>query len=166
MDSFPAAAAIVLDQIEGPDSDDPNDPGGLTRFGIALKKHPELTRAQLASFTRDDALAFYRAKYWDAHCCGLMPWRWALAVFDCEVNQGGNAIAWVQQAGGVTQDGKIGPMTTVVTAGRYADEFFRTFLAIRIEHYELDDAMYRRGWLKRVIFIAQQGEHPPEATAA
>lgn len=159
-DFFPAAASAVL-SIEGPDSDDPRDPGGLTRFGIALREHPELTRDQLLAMTRDDALAFYRAKYWDAHRCGEMPWRWGLAVFDGEVNQG-SVIRDAQAALHVSSDGEVGA-ATLAAMGTDAGDGYRTFMALRLIGYAASRGAgtYEKGWFARAIRIAQLGEHPP-----
>lgn len=161
-DFFDAAADLVLDRIEKQDSDDPNDPGGLTRFGIALREHPELTRERLLAMTRGDAVAFYRANYWDNHRCGEMPWRWALGVFDGEVNQGG-VVKFAQEALHVSADGVVGVGTLAAMQLEGADECFRAFLAARLVAYSRDrDAdLYESGWFARVVLIAQMGEHPP-----
>lgn len=164
-DLYPTAARLVFN-IEGPDSDDPHDPGGLTRFGIALNKHPELTRAQLLAFTRDDALAFIRKKYWDAHRCGEMPWRWALGVFDGEVNQG-SVIDLAQQALSVRADGVVGSLTIAAMELANSEEDYRLFLALRLVRYasSRDAATYEKGWFKRVVLVAQLSEDQPVGVA-
>ena len=60
IDHFNAAYARWL-ALEGPDSNDPDDPGGLTRFGISQKYNPEI---DVASLTPDSARAFFYQKYW------------------------------------------------------------------------------------------------------
>ena len=82
-DKFPLAVAIVLEE-EGVFSDDPNDVGGETIFGIARASHPAIPWPP----TKDQSIAIYQAEYWTAHRCGEMPWPWGLGVFDGEVNQG------------------------------------------------------------------------------
>ena len=168
MDFYPTAARLILDKIEGPDSDDPRDPGGLTRFGIALNEHPELTRAQLLAFTKDDALAFIRQKYWDAHRCGDMPWAWAIAVFDGVVNQGA-VVDLAQKALGTKPDGLIGPATLNLMSGTMSDDddALRMFLALRLMRYaaDKDATTYEKGWFKRVVLVAQLGEHQPVGEA-
>ena len=162
-DLFSAAAAIVVDGVEKGDSDDPQDPGGFTRFGIALARHPELTRDQLVAMTQDEALAFIRKKYWDPFRFGDMPWRWALAVFDCEFNQGGHAVAWLEEAEGLVEDGKVGGLVLAAMNGKYNDDLFDAFMAIRLEHYAIGAgaARFGRGWKKRIVHIVRAGEHPP-----
>ena len=79
-DPFTRSVTLVLD-LEGADTDNiATDPdGGLTRFGISSKQHPEV---DVAGLTRDAALAWYRQNVWDAHRCGEMAWPVCLVVFD------------------------------------------------------------------------------------
>lgn len=161
-DLFPAAAAVVLAE-EGVYSDDPVDPGQETKWGISRAAHPEIPDATWQTFTRDDALAIYRAQYWDAHRCGEMPWPWALGVFDAVVNQGHAAVGLAQDALRVAQDGAIGPETLAAMATAPRDDF-EDFLALRLESYARDAKFetYARGWFKRVVNIAMAATAPPE----
>jgi lysozyme family protein len=68
-DLFPLAIAYVL-QNEGGFVNDPKDAGGATNFGItmdtlsiALKRPVSVT--DVKNLTRDEAVAIYRAKYWN-----------------------------------------------------------------------------------------------------
>lgn len=47
----------------------PGDSGGYTRGGVALNRHPELTRVQLDEMTYSDFAAFYRREYWSPNGC-------------------------------------------------------------------------------------------------
>lgn len=73
---------------EGGLSDDPDDPGGLTNFGIALKKHPHLRREDILNMTREKAAVIYRQEYWNPIGAGELPWPLNVAVFDAAVNMG------------------------------------------------------------------------------
>jgi lysozyme family protein len=151
-DLFAAAIAVVLAE-EGPYALEPGDPGGETKWGIARNAHPEISAAAWANFTRNQALAIYRAQYWDAHWCGMMPWRWALAIFDGEVNQG-SVIALAQRALGAKPDGKVGG-DTLGALSRATDEHFAAFMAARarayiaLSRFPTDGA----GWLKRLFNV-------------
>ena len=165
VDFFGPASALIFGE-EGLYSNQPQDPGGETKWGVARAEHPEITDAAWAAWMRADSLALLRTKYWDAHRCGEMPWRWALGVFDGEVNQG-STVKLAQWALGVSPDGEVGPATLAAMAMENADEAFRGFLAMRLMRYAADRnaATYEKGWFKRVVLIAQYGEHPPVGEA-
>lgn len=159
-DLFPQAVAIIL-TLEGVYSNDPSDPGAETKWGIARAEHPEIPDATWASFTRDDALAIYRNKYWDANRCGEMPWPWALCVFDGEVNQG-SVIALCQRCLGVKVDGIVGSGTLVAMAIS-PDENLNLFMALRAKAYiALPRFPYDGdGWFKRLFAVRAAAALPP-----
>ena len=70
MEPFDHALSIVLGH-EGNDTltDDPKDPGGLTRWGISQIAHPSVDVRHL---TREGAAAIYRAEYWEPLQCDEM----------------------------------------------------------------------------------------------
>ena len=157
MDCFETAVALIAG-VEGGWARDPHDPGGETKFGISKRAYPAL---DIASLTIDQAKAIFRRDYWTPHGCAAMPWPWALAVFDGEVNQGG-VVALAQDALGVAKDGVAG-QATLRAMGLAPPDRFRAFLALRAMRYAAanDFARFGRGWLARLIHIAQAAEHPP-----
>ncbi|MGH7091826.1 MAG: glycoside hydrolase family 108 protein [Stellaceae bacterium] len=158
MDAFDAAFAVVA-ALEGGFANEPDDPGGATRFGISKRAYPGLDIARL---TLEDAKAIYRRDYWEAHRCGAMPWRWALAAFDGAVNQGAAAILLLQRALGLAEDGVVGP-ETLRLAAEANDDAFAEFLALRAERYAATAgfARFGRGWLKRLFRVTQAAAHAP-----
>ncbi len=84
MSLFDSAFAIVVGE-EGNYVNDPNDPGGETKFGISKRSYPNLDIRQL---TLDQAKAIYERDYWRALSCDQLPWDIALLTFDAAVNQG------------------------------------------------------------------------------
>lgn len=58
---FLEAADDLIDNWEGGYKDDPDDPGGETKFGITRRFHPTV---DIAKLTRDDAIAIYYRDYW------------------------------------------------------------------------------------------------------
>jgi lysozyme family protein len=70
---------------EGGLANNPNDPGGLTNYGIAKRSHPNVDVAQL---TRSEAALIYRAEYWDPIEGDALPEPVALALLDFAVNSG------------------------------------------------------------------------------
>ena len=159
MDTFDRAFEIVVG-VEGNYVNDPADPGGETKFGISKRSYPDV---DIAALTLDEAKAIHRRDFWDPYKCGDMPWRWALAIYDTELNQGSRAVAWAQEAEGIVEDGIVGGMTLAAMNGQYNDDLFDAFMAIRLAHYAAGAgyARFGKGWFKRVIHIARAGEHPP-----
>ena len=157
-DYFPAAAAIVL-EAEGVFSDDASDPGGETVYGIARKSHPNLSPWPP---TKDQAIAIYRADYWDAHRCGEMPWQFALAVFDGEINQG-SVIKALQTALALRADGVVGEATLHSMTYASAEESLNLFFAARAMAYIALPGfpIYGKGWLKRLMNVRGQAAITP-----
>ncbi len=110
---FQRASAFVLAEEGGNKiTDYPDDPGGLTHWGIALKFHPELTREQLIAMTREQAILIYRDSYWLPGSCFELPDPVCIAHMDACINLGvGGAAEVLQRAVHVTVDGGIGPIT-------------------------------------------------------
>ena len=94
---------------EGGVSNNSDDPGGLTKYGISQRSYPSV---DIANITLDEAKAIYQRDYWDRAQCDRLPPGIAFDVFDTAVNSGiGQAIRFLQRAVGVADDGVIGPMT-------------------------------------------------------
>ena len=78
---------------EGGYSNNPNDPGGPTNFGITLKDYrlyvnPQGTANDVRSMTVDQAKTIYKSKYWDALSCDSLPSGVDYSCFDYGVNSG------------------------------------------------------------------------------
>lgn len=72
--------------FEGGDSNDPDDNGGLTRYGISQRAYPDL---DIKALTLDAAKELYRRDYWDKCGCDRMnDQRHAEIIFDIAVNMG------------------------------------------------------------------------------
>ena len=155
MAAFDKAVSFVLD-LEGGLSDDPADPGGLTKYGISRKAYPDL---DIASLTLRQAKKIYRDDYWRACRCDALPTPVAFAVFDAAVNQGvRTATKTLQKVLRVRQDGAIGPLT--LAAARDADpaSFVRDYLARRAERYAKLRTFSRfgYGWMRRLFGVHQE----------
>lgn len=85
-DSWDKAIEFVL-QAEGGDTvtENPSDPGGLTKYGISKKAYPEL---DIRNLTEEQAKAIYYKDYWTKTGCDRLPYPLDMCVFDCAVNQG------------------------------------------------------------------------------
>ena len=74
MTTFDQAFAIVIGE-EGGYVNDPNDPGGETKYGIAKNSHPNV---DIANLTLDQAKAIYKTEYWDKVFGDTLPRSWPL----------------------------------------------------------------------------------------
>ena len=116
--SFERALPVVLFH-EGGLSDDPSDPGGITKFGVSVRfagsvgidinGNGRTTGEDIRALTVDQATRLYFNYFWRPLRCTELPPGVALIVFDGGVNQGRAAIAkLLQRAVGVAADGIIG----------------------------------------------------------
>ena len=71
--------------IEGGYVNDPNDPGGETKYGICKRDHPTV---DIKNLTIDGAKAIYRSEYWNTAGCDNIPFPMDIVAFDIAVNQG------------------------------------------------------------------------------
>lgn len=147
--TFERAAAFVMD-MEGGYVNDPNDPGGETKYGISKHAYPN---EDIPNLTRDQASAIYLRDYWTPCRCDLLPTGVDLLVFDAAVNQGKDrAVKMLQAAVHVAQDGVIGPDT--VNAARGAgSSLLAEYAAQRMAAYGAipQFARYGLGWARRLM---------------
>lgn len=89
--TFEDAADRVL-KAEGGWSNDPDDKGGLTRFGISQAAYPKL---DLSTLTEQDALNLYKKDYWDRIGAEDLPPEIRAVAFDSAINHG---AGWTRKA--------------------------------------------------------------------
>lgn len=88
---------------------DPDDPGGETKYGIDKRSHPHLNIRKL---TEAEAKDIYWREYWTPMAAEQFPWRLAWVLADIAVNNGRTrAIIWGQELAGAEVDGRLGPKT-------------------------------------------------------
>lgn len=92
MSFFDAAFAIVVG-IEAGYVNDPQDPGGETKYGISKRAYPN---EDIPNLTPERAKFLYRRDYWDKANCDALAWDLALITFDSAVNQGVSFAATLQ----------------------------------------------------------------------
>lgn len=146
---FERALEFVF-KMEGGYSNDTNDPGGETKFGISKRAYPDL---DIANLTREKAAELYRTDYFDACKCGQLPAPLAMLVFDAAVNQGTDAaIRMLQDALGVKVDGVIGPVTLAAAMHSNLKESVPSLVAARSMRYALNVnlKLYGKGWFRRL----------------
>jgi lysozyme family protein len=150
--SFDSAIAQVL-KNEGGLVDNPADPGGLTNWGIALHENPDLTADQIRTMTRDQAVAFYKTRFWDKIQGDSLDTLVAFQILDFAVNAGlGTAIRKAQDVAGVADDGNWGPITRDAVAKVEPLVFVARYAATKIRFYTRLTTFesFGRGWMQRV----------------
>jgi len=111
---------------EGGFVDDPDDPGGATKYGITLGTLQRLGLdldhdgkigiGDVRQMTPEKAAEIYVTHYFEAPGLGALPEAVQASVFDMQVNAGKQAIRILQQllnrmGQSVTVDGALGPQT-------------------------------------------------------
>lgn len=101
--TFEAALQIVL-EFEGGLVNHPDDPGGLTNYGITQAVYDKyrvdngLGKQSVEFISEHEMSGIYRLNYWIAAGCEQLPPHMALIVFDSAVNHGvGRAREWLQE---------------------------------------------------------------------
>lgn len=154
MSIFDRAIDFVL-ECEGGVSNNKNDSGGLTKFGISQKSYPNL---DINNLTREDAIRIYKRDYWNKCGCDELPEQIAFMVFDQAVNQGVYAaIRDLQKAVGVEMDGIIGKITLDAVYNKNVKEVIEELSTIRLCRYSStvfanpSNKVFLLGWTRRVI---------------
>ena len=130
LNNFKKSLAFVL-KWEGGYSNDPDDPGGETKWGISKRSHPTL---DIRNLTPEQASQIYSDEYWGPAGCDSIPFPLCTAVFDTAVNLGvSRTLPWLK-----------------------ASKDVREFLDTRKRYYysvinkNPPSIKYLRGWLARL----------------
>ena len=111
---------------------DPDDPGGETKWGIAKKFHPN---EDIKNLTPERAAEIYYDQYWKTSGAGNLSQPLSTVVFDTAVLCGpGRAIGWLRESGG--------------DIPRFCD-LRRQFHLARVKQKPSQEK-FLRGWLTRV----------------
>jgi lysozyme family protein len=139
--------------IEGEYSNDPEDPGGETKFGISKRSYPHL---DIKNLTEDQARDICLRDFWNVlHCEELAP-AIAIVLADGGFNQGQPAAAQcLQYAVGFRAnqvDGIIGHLTLEAVAKANPKELLAELVARRAVRYSQNPKRDRNGlgWFRRL----------------
>ena len=116
---------------EGGYTNNPNDPGGETNWGISKRSYPDV---DIKNLTQEGAKAIYLRDFWnpigDAHPAIKFQ------VFDFAVNSGiRTAIRKLQAAIGVADDGHWGPASAAALAAMDVNDVLMRFMAQRLRFW-------------------------------
>lgn len=140
----------VLMGNEGAYVNDPNDSGGVTKYGISKKAYPDL---DIPNLTLAQAMEIYRKDYWDRCKCDYIPDALSVAVFDFAVNSGvKTAIKKLQIALGVKADGIIGNQTLGACNRLSVKKVLNDYMDLRLDYLMSLPKWkyYGNGWGNRV----------------
>jgi len=119
---------------EGGYVNDPDDPGGATKFGVTihtmrrlgvdLDRDGQVTAADVKRLTRAQAVKIFLEHYYDRPLIAQLPRGLQATVFDMYVNAGGNAVKILQRllrdmGYSVTVDGALGPQSLGAVRAAY-----------------------------------------------
>jgi lysozyme family protein len=140
---------VRLIDVEGGYVNDPNDPGGETKYGISKRSYPTL---DIKNLTLDDAEAIYLRDFWTRIAADKLPSSVAFQVFDFAVNSGiETAVRKLQAAIDVADDGYWGPVSAAA-----ADAMSEATLILRLTAQRLrfwtklkNWSSAGKGWINR-----------------
>lgn len=162
-DSFDALVVdLIHDEGGGTISNRATDKGGLTRWGISKRAHPDV---DVVNLTQEGAITIYREKYFDAARIAELPRVLAKLVFDAAVNHGVASAGFMLQmaynakASGddrLKPDGVIGDKTIAAIAALSPLNVLRLlmlFCAERMKRYGSDATWSANGngWSNRLF---------------
>ena len=145
---------------EGGYVNDPDDPGGETKYGISKRAHPDV---DISSLTPESAAEIYKDYYWLPAKVERLPQSLQAMYFDMVVNQGqAKAVKTLQKACNgkrrhekIAVDGKIGPQT-IKAADKLELERLRAYRIMEYARTVLRKPpleKYYYGWFKRAMEV-------------
>jgi len=149
MADFYQAIPITLAN-EGGYVNDPNDPGGETKYGISKRRYPNL---DIKNLTVADATAIYLRDFWLFG--GLVSQAVANKMFDMYVNMEHAVIKIAQSIINVPVDGVYGPHTETAINASDPVLFLPNLKAHLATHYRAiamanpNEAKFLNDWLRR-----------------
>jgi len=147
----------IIFQFEGGDkiTNDPDDSGGITRYGISSKAFPSLV---VGGISAEQARGIYQSHYWDAVRADELPRLLKLPVFDAAVNMGvRRSIRILQWSVGAKVDGWLGYKTLHRVRSANTFETFLRILSRRMQYYQRLKTFkkYGNGWTRRCLMVAR-----------
>ncbi len=130
IENFNKAISFVL-TWEGGYSDNPQDTGGETHWGISKRSYPD---CDIKNLTKEQAIEIYRKDYWNVMNCDSLPYPLDVVCMDTAVNMG---VGRAQTLLDWTQD-------------------WRDYLMFRISKYNdlaKKHSSFLRGWINRTISL-------------
>jgi len=138
-------------------TDDPNDSGGATKYGISQKAYPNL---DIRSLTEQQARDIYKRDYWDRiHGDDITSQTIAENIFDTAVNMGVKTASRLAQLSlDITPaDGIIGGDSLKIINNANEELFIAGFTIAKIARYaaicnrDRSQTKFLLGWINRAL---------------
>ena len=130
-ESFDKAFEFVIG-AEGKLTDDPKDPGGLTKYGISQRAYPT---KDIRNLTLEGAKEIYKFDYWINCGCDALEYPIDIIVFDTAVNMGCSVAKKL-----LREPGNEYPVSYLIRrAGEYG----------KLKKYPI----YGKGWINRLVHL-------------
>lgn len=142
-----------LFRLEGGYVNDPDDPGGETKWGISKRSYPHLN---IKTLSRQQAQRIYQRDYFEKPGYDRLPPLLADQMMDMAINLGSlRAGKLLQIVLGVTVDGIVGKETRKAIEGWDIEKLNNRLVEARKRFYREivknrpSSGKYLKGWLKR-----------------
>jgi lysozyme family protein len=135
---------------EGGYVNDPQDPGGETKWGISKRSYPHV---DIKNLTRDDAKGIYYRDFWAPIKADQLLDGVAFQLLDFAINSGiGTAVRHLQQAVGAADDGHWGPESQKRLDAMTESDVIMLVIAERLEFmtYLKNWTAHGKGWVRRM----------------
>ena len=138
---------------EGGYTNNPNDPGGPTNWGITQgEARAHGYTGDMHDLSRDFAKQIYKESYWDILGDDVHP-AIKFQCFDFGVNAGvQTAIRKLQSALGVADDGKWGEVSKAALKAMDVNDVLMRFSSVRLQYYTSLSTWptFGKGWTRRI----------------
>ena len=139
---------------EGSYSNNPQDPGGETMWGVTERvARVNGYTGPMSMLSRERAKTIAKVAYWDRIQADKYDGAIGFQVFDAAYNHGiENAVRFLQRAVGVADDGLIGQITLAAIKRMSVTDVLSRFNAERLEFYTKLSTWdtFGRGWSRRI----------------
>lgn len=154
MSSFDEAIGFVLEN-EGGYADNPDDPGGETRYGISKRAYPDI---DIKNLTVAQAEQIYERDYWNPLWASIDTQDIATKLLDLVVNLGeAPGVKIVQRSAGTVPDGIFGQHTLEAINSTNPGKLLREIRARQAVYYAETviarpaSASFLLGWMRRAV---------------
>lgn len=155
-DFDPAVAKTLIREGGARFTDNPDDHGGATKYGISQRAYPNV---DIRNLTEDQAKAIYKRDYWDRVSGDTLKSQIvAENIFDTAVNMGATtATKLVQMTLDIDVDGKFGTGTAKAVNAIDEQEFLAEFTLAKVARYaaicnkDRTQSKFLLGWVNRAL---------------
>jgi lysozyme family protein len=135
---------------EGGYVNNPNDPGGETKYGISRRQYPG---EDIANMTLERAKTIAKRDFWGPAGCDVVPDAVKFDLFDTAFNSGvTTAIKLLQRAASSLEDGKLGNYTLINVQSMDPERLLARFNGHRLDLLNNLPTwpQFGRGWTQRI----------------